>query len=211
MMADLRARKKAALRATIVRRAVELFVEKGYEAVGVEDIAFASMCSRSTLNRYFGTKEDILFPEAPEVIEGLQLALDSAPPTDDRWLTAREAVTTQLQRFFDIFDTFDPDLRVTCMRLWFTEPAPRRRYLEIAHEFEEILKRYFAAGLPDDTDTHLRVQVLASAMVSALRAVLHTTIESGDDVSDLAAVAFGMIEAGVPAPTLASLHRAASS
>jgi len=211
MMTDLRERKKAALRATIVRRAVELFVEKGYEAVGVEDIAFASMCSRSTLNRYFGTKEDVLFPEAPEVIEGQQLALDSAPPTGDRWLTAREAVTTQLQRFFDIFDTFDPDLRVTCMRLWFTEPAPRRRYLEIAHEFEEILKRYFAAGLPDDTDTHLRVQVLASAMVSALRAVLHATIESGDDVRDLAAVAFGMIEAGVPAPTLASLHRAAGS
>jgi AcrR family transcriptional regulator len=210
-MADLRERKKAALRATIVRSAVELFVERGYEAVGVEEIAEASMCSRSTFNRYFGTKEDVLFPGALDVIAGLQRALDTAPPTDDRWLAARQAVTTQLERFFDTFDTFDSDLRITCMRLWFHEPAPRRRYLEIAHEFEEILKRFFAAGLPDHPATHLRVQVLASAMVSALRAVLHATIESGDGVSDLADVAFGMIEAGVPAPTLASLRKAAGS
>jgi AcrR family transcriptional regulator len=60
-MSALRERKKAALRATIVRSAVELFVERGYDSVGMEEIAYASMCSRSTLNRYFGTKEDVLF------------------------------------------------------------------------------------------------------------------------------------------------------
>jgi AcrR family transcriptional regulator len=204
-MADLRERKKAALRATIVRSAVELFVARGYEAVGVEEIANASMCSRSTFNRYFGSKDDVLFPAASEVVDGLQLALENAADTDDRWMVARDAVVTQLGRFLD---TFDPDLRVTCTRLWFTEPAPRRRYLEFAYEFEEILKRYFATGLPDDTETHLRVQVLASAMVSALRAVLHATIESGNDLSDLADTAFGMLEAGVHAPVLASLRQA---
>ena len=67
-MADLRARKKAALRATIVRSAINLFVERGYDAVGVEDIAASSMCSRSTFNRYFGSKDDVLFPGAPEVV-----------------------------------------------------------------------------------------------------------------------------------------------
>lgn len=207
-MADLRARKKAALRATIVRSAINLFVERGYAAVGVEEIAASSMCSRSTFNRYFGSKDDVLFPGAPEVVAGLRDALHGASATADRWAVARAAVTTQLQIFFD---TFDADLRVTCMRLWFTEPAPRRRYLEIAYEFEEILKGYFATGLPDDAEAHMRVQVLASAMVSALRAVLHATIESGDDVEDLAEAAFGMIETGVPAAALASLRASAAS
>jgi AcrR family transcriptional regulator len=192
-MTDLRARKKAALRATIVRRAVELFVDRGYDAVGAEEIADASMCSRSTLNRYFGTKEDVLFGAAPEVIAGLREALDAAPATGDRWQVARAAVIFQLERFFD---TFEPDLRVTCMRLWFTEPALRRRYLEIAHEFEETVKRYFAQGLPDDPMAHLRVQVQASCMVSALRAVLHATIESGEPVGTLADIAFSMVESG---------------
>jgi AcrR family transcriptional regulator len=127
-MSALRERKKAALRATIVRSAVELFVQRGYDSVGMEEIAYASMCSRSTLNRYFGTKEDVLFPAVPEVIEGLRSALDKVKRTDDRWRTARQAVTTQLGQFFE---NFEPDLRATIMRLWFTEPTLRRRYLEI--------------------------------------------------------------------------------
>jgi len=195
-MSALRERKKAALRATIVRSAVELFVERGYDSVGMEEIAHASMCSRSTLNRYFGTKEDVLFPAVPEVVEGLRRALGSAASTRDRWTTAREAVTTQLGQFFE---NFEPDLRVTIMRLWFTEPAPRRRYLEIAYEWEEILKAFFAADSHEDPKTHLRTQVLASAMVSALRAVLHAAIETGDDIPILADAAFGMLEAGLPA------------
>jgi AcrR family transcriptional regulator len=200
-MSALRERKKAALRTTIVRSAVDLFVQRGYDSVGMEEIASASMCSRSTLNRYFGTKEEVLFPAVSEVIEGLRNALDSAARTDDRWTTARNAVTMQLGQFFE---NFDPDLRVTIMRLWFTEPVPRRRYLEIAHEWEEILKAYFARGLPDNPTTHLQTQVLASAMVSALRAVLHAAIETGDDISTLADAAFGMLEAGLPAkPKLA--------
>jgi AcrR family transcriptional regulator len=194
-MSALRERKKAALRATIVRSAVELFVRRGYDSVGMEEIAHASMCSRSTLNRYFGTKEDVLFPAVPEIVEGLRSALDVAAGAGDRWLIARAAVTTQLGQFFE---NFEPELRVTIMRLWFTEPAPRRRYLEIAHEWEEILKSYFAAGLPDNPRTHLRTQVLASAMASALRAVLHAAIETGDDITNLADAAFGMLEAGLP-------------
>jgi AcrR family transcriptional regulator len=195
-MTALRERKKAALRATIVRSAVELFVQRGYDSVGMEEIAHASMCSRSTLNRYFGTKDDVLFPAVPEVVDGLRRALDSVPSTGDRWTIAREAVTTQLGQFFQ---NFEPDLRATIMRLWFTEPAPRRRYLEIAYEWEEILKDFFAAGLPDNPNAHLRTQVLASAMVSALRAVLHAAIETGDDIPNLANAAFGMLEAGLPA------------
>jgi AcrR family transcriptional regulator len=199
-MSTLRERKKAALRATIVRSAVELFVQRGYDSVGMEEIAYASMCSRSTLNRYFGTKEDVLFPAVSEVITGLRTTLDNAAPTDDRWSAARQAVTTQLERFFD---NFEPDLRGTTMRLWFNEPAPRRRYLEIAHEWEGILKKFLAAGLPDNPPTHLYTPVLASAMVSALRAVLHAAIETGDDISTLAEMAFGMLETGLPcAPKL---------
>lgn len=203
-MSALRERKKAVLRATIVRSAVELFVQRGYDSVGMEEIAHASMCSRSTLNRYFGSKEDVLFPAVPEVIDGLRRALDDAPSRGDRWTIARAAVTTQLRQFFE---NFEPDLRVTIMRLWFTESMPRRRYLEITYEWEEILKGYFAADLPDSPGAHLRTQVLASAMVSALRAVLHAAIETGDDISKLADKAFGMLEAGLPATTRPTRRR----
>jgi AcrR family transcriptional regulator len=205
-MNALRERKKAALRATIVRSAVDLFMERGYDAVGMEDIAYASMCSRSTLNRYFGAKEDVLFPAVPEVIAGLRDRLDEAGPTKDRWATGRLAVTTQLGQFFE---NFEPDLRVTIMRLWLTETALRRRYLDIAYEWEQILKGYFAAGLADTPINHLRTEVHASAMVSALRAVLRAAIETGDDIPALADEAFGMLEAGLPGIPKARRRRGA--
>ncbi|QTJ70723.1 TetR family transcriptional regulator (plasmid) [Rhodococcus sp. ZPP] len=194
-MSALRERKKAALRATIVRAAVQLFMERGYDSVGMEEIAHASMCSRSTLNRHFGTKEDVLFSTVPEVTAGLRHVLDGAAG-DDRWLAARRALTAQLAQFFN---NVEPDLRVLLVGLWFSEPALQRRYLEITHEWEEILKRFFAAGLPDNTVTRLHTQVLASAMVSALRAVLHAAIESDDDIGTLSDAAFGMLEVGLPA------------
>ena len=84
------------------------------------------------------------------------------------------------------------------MRLWLTETALRRRYLDIAYEWEQILKGYFAAGLADNPINHLRTEVHASAMVSALRAVLRAAIETGDDIPALADEAFGMLEAGLP-------------
>ena len=205
VMSNLRERKKTALRATIVRAAVKLFVERGYDAVNVEEIAYASMCSRSTFNRYFGTKEDVLFPDVPDLIAGLQEEFDNTSPTVDRWAIARVAVTAQLER---VFETFEPDLRIPIMRLWFDEPAPRRRYLEIAYQWEQALKSYFAAGLPDDVDAHLHVQVLASSMVSAMRAVLHAAIESDGTVGDLADSAFGMIEKGISPSTSAPRKKA---
>lgn len=122
-MSALRERKKAALRATIVRSAVELFVQRGCDAVGMEGIAHASMCSHSTLNRYFGTKEDVLFPAVPKSSRGCGGRWTMPPGRGDRWTIARAAVTTQLGQFFE---NFGPDLRVTIMRLWFTESGPRR-------------------------------------------------------------------------------------
>ncbi len=203
-MSDLRERKKAVLRATIVRSAVRLFDEHGYDHVGVDEIASVSMCSRSTFKRYFGTKEDVLFPGSQEITAGLRRVLQAADPSADRWDVARAAVIGQLRLFFD---ALDPEVRTTCLRLWLTAPSPRRRYLEIAHEFEEILQEFFAAGLADDATTHMRTQLLASAMVSALRATMHATIESHGEVGDLAETAFTMIEAGVPALASASMRQ----
>jgi AcrR family transcriptional regulator len=195
----LREQKKAALRALIVRTAAHLFLKRGYDAVGMEEIASASMCSRSTLNRYFGTKEDVLFPAVPEVVDGLRRALEVAGVGGNPWATARRAVTAQLGQFFE---NFEPEVRSTILHLWFTEPGPRRRYLEVAHEFEQIVLAYFTAGLADDPDVQLQAQVHAAAMISALRAILHAAIRTGDDIDTLAAKAYGSLESGLPIPDL---------
>ncbi|MGQ0625673.1 MAG: TetR/AcrR family transcriptional regulator [Sporichthyaceae bacterium] len=196
---SLRERKKAALRDTLVRNAIELFRERGYDAVGLDEIVAASMCSRSTFHRYFGTKEDLLFPTAAEQLETLTATLRSAPPIADPWQFARAAVTEGVSGFLD---NLEPDLRAECIALWFSQSAPRKRYLEIVLEWEQVLSAYLEPFLPPRPTRELELHLLASSITSALRATLDTAMSTGRDVRMLVNHAFDLIEEGVSANLL---------
>ncbi|MEU0947753.1 TetR family transcriptional regulator [Streptomyces canus] len=72
----LRERKKQQMYATVSEIAVRLFLEKGFDAVSVAEIAAAAEISKPTLFRYFPTKEDLVLhriadheDEAARVVE----------------------------------------------------------------------------------------------------------------------------------------------
>lgn len=197
---ELRERKKALLRDNIVSNAVELFGRHGFDAVSVEEIVQASMCSRSTFHRYFGAKEDLLFPTVTERLAELEAALGAAQPDEDAWAVARDAVSVGLRGFLD---DLDPDLQADCVRLWFSEALPRRRYVEIVLEWEAVLARFFAARLRVDPQLSLECQLLASSVSSALRAALRTAMETGQRVDVLVTHAFEVIESGLGSERLA--------
>lgn len=58
----LRERKKARTRAQIRETALRLFLEQGYEATTVQQVADAAVVSLSTLFRYFPTKSRLALP-----------------------------------------------------------------------------------------------------------------------------------------------------
>jgi len=203
----LREQKKEALRNTIVRNAIALFRERGYDAVALDEIVAVSMCSRSTFHRYFGSKEDLLFPTASDQLETLDAVLKTAPPTEDPWQFARAAVTDGVVGFLD---NMEPDLRAECIALWFTESAPRKRYLEIVLEWEQVLSAYLEQFLPPSETRELELHLLASSITSALRATLDTAMSTGQDVRMLVNHAFDLIEAGVSANLLTLRAGAAS-
>ena len=60
-MEGLRERKKRETRETIARTAMDLFVERGYDAVTVADVARAAEVSEKTVFNYFPAKEDLVF------------------------------------------------------------------------------------------------------------------------------------------------------
>lgn len=73
-MVELRQLKRDRTRAAIIDTATRLFIERGFEATTVADIAAAAEVGQRTLFRYFATKDELLFPDSAARI---QAALDA--------------------------------------------------------------------------------------------------------------------------------------
>jgi AcrR family transcriptional regulator len=200
----LRERKKTALRNLMVRNGLDLFESHSYDDVSIDAIVAASMCSRSTFHRYFGSKEDLLFPSADERLETLADRLRAAPIDESPWVVARREVSAGLTGFLD---DLDPDLRRRCVALWISEPALRRRYMEIVGAWEQVLFGFLDPRIPPSPAHDLEVRLLAASITSALRAALNTAMESGEDVRELIDWAFERLESGIGASLLTRIVR----
>jgi AcrR family transcriptional regulator len=88
----LRERKKQRTRETISRVALELFVERGYHATTLADIAEAADVSTRTIFAYYPGKEDILFSEFPALLEAIGQALKDRPAGKDALGTVRDFI-----------------------------------------------------------------------------------------------------------------------
>ena len=76
----LRDRKKLATRRKLGDVAFRLFTERGFDAVGVREIADAADVSVTTLFKYFPSKESLVFDEDAEIEAELVQAVRVRPP-----------------------------------------------------------------------------------------------------------------------------------
>src|SRR5262249_46632096 len=114
----LRERKKQRTRETIARAARELFVERGYHATTLPDIAEAADVSTRTIFAYFPSKEDILFSDLEQMKAALVKALADRPEGKDALETMREFILSSQRADRRALDaqlhhcvTADPTLR----------------------------------------------------------------------------------------------------
>ncbi|MCR8671943.1 helix-turn-helix domain-containing protein, partial [Agrococcus sp. HG114] len=75
-----RGRPRASSAATIHEAALELFLERGYDAVSIDDIAQRAGVSRGTVFAYCSSKADALWAGLDEAIARAEAALDAAGP-----------------------------------------------------------------------------------------------------------------------------------
>ena len=87
-----RAAKREAVRRTIGRAAVELFLHRGFQQTTIDDVAAAANVSRRTYFRYFGTKDEALFAWVDDVGSDIAAVVAGRPHEEPTFTSLRRAL-----------------------------------------------------------------------------------------------------------------------
>ena len=191
MTVDWRAEKKAATKHAIQDHALRLFVEKGYGATTVEEIAAAAGVSHMTFFRYFPRKEEVVeYDEYDPLLEDLI----AARPPDEAPITAvHNALRVGLQQVLST----DREALLIRTRLILDNPVLRSRNLIAQDTTRDLFARALArrGGL---AEPDLAATVQASAALGAIAPALTAWAEDGEaDLIGLIDSAFTALESGV--------------
>ncbi len=173
---DARARRRRRFRHDAQAAALDLFTERGYEAVTMAEIAERLDVSERTLFRYFPSKESLLDPTHEQLVERLAGELAARPTSESAFVAVREALRA-------VGDEMDHDRASFVARMSLVEasPALQAHLLRRQSELEDAIAEVVAArtGLADVDD--LRPRLFAAAAVAALRVAVQRWVASESD------------------------------
>lgn len=157
----LRQRKQQQTRERLKRAAMALFLERGFEATTIDDIAAAADMSRRSFFHYFASKEDVVAAWQEDAAAAL-VAEILARPADETMLTAAEnAIATAIKRI-------DPTEAAAMSRLKRDNPALQARD-QLKYE---KLERALADGLAQRSGRkadRLKARLVAMIATGAMR------------------------------------------
>ena len=113
---------------------MDLFLEQGFEATTMDQIARAAGVSRRSLFRYFETKEDIVLGNLIELGRKSQVVLESRPMSEEPWVALRAAFQALAD---DPSNSLERSIKIGTMM---TEaPSLRARYVEKHLQWMDLL------------------------------------------------------------------------
>lgn len=94
----LRERKRRQTRERLTRVAMALFLERGFEATTLDDIASAADISRRSFFHYFASKEDVVFAWQEESTAALIAAVAARPANESMLMAAENAISAMIRQ-----------------------------------------------------------------------------------------------------------------
>lgn len=190
---SLRERKKEQTRLDLVKAAVQLFNEQGYEDTTIDDIAERANFSRSTFFRYFSSKEEVVFGDISGSIEAMPRRLAAlAADSGNAWKAVRELI---IQDILDLV-AFAPELEAECVALWFKEPGLLRRYTHSVLATEDVIAEFLGQAWGVDPDAVVAPRVAATAAVGVGRAAMRTHVSDKRAILEALNRGFDLLESG---------------
>jgi AcrR family transcriptional regulator len=152
-------------RQSIQDAALDLFVEKGYDATTVEEIADRAVVSKGTFFRYFANKGDVLYGKDGHDLEELQRAIVGRPGGETDLVATVRALRE------DFLPVLDPEKVLRQSRAAATSPVLRGLSFDLASRCQDVISHALADrhGLRRPTDQSRMVAAVVFA--AYLRAV----------------------------------------
>ena len=163
-VAGLRQRKKQAAMRHIQHTAFALFEEKGFDNVTVEQVAEAADVSQSSIYRYFGTKEGLVFrDEYDDTVFGTILAeLESGA-------TILDALNKGIGGVIEEHFHHDRDITLARTKLWASHEAIRvAAGMYLPNLSARAVEAVVTGGRYDEMEARFIVAALVNGMLSAI-------------------------------------------
>lgn len=136
---------------------MRLFLEQGFDATTIDQIAREAGISRRSFFRYFGTKEDIVLGDLTAQGVIVQAALEARPLSEPPWQALRAALGT-LQGL-----GYSPETTLKISKMLYETPSLRARSIEKHLHWQELLmpniERRLGVEAGDATDPRARAIV----------------------------------------------------
>ncbi|GGD43017.1 TetR family transcriptional regulator [Microbacterium faecale] len=165
---DLRERTRRVVRQQISETATQLFIEHGFAATTIEQIAEAAGVSRRSFFRYFPSKEDVILGELVERGPLVADALAARPEDEPPWDALRAALLSLRQSRAQ-----DDRAELEIGRMLYETPTLRARHLEKQLAWESLLVPVLAERIRSTAqNAAIDPELQASAIVSGSLACL---------------------------------------
>ncbi|MCM0639605.1 TetR family transcriptional regulator [Cellulomonas wangsupingiae] len=180
-------RSRQAARAEVARTGVALFLERGFDATTMDDVAAAAGISRRTLFRYFGSKEEVALGHLSGLGDELADALRAQPDDVDVW----DALVTTFEQVLPTALAADDGAARALSQLVESTAALRAAHADKHRLWIDALTPAVAERLAGSPDPQLAARAVVGTVLACLDAATHEWLCSGDtrDVGELALAA----------------------
>ncbi|MEO3875856.1 TetR family transcriptional regulator [Nonomuraea sp. B12E4] len=177
MEETLRERKKRQTRQLLIRAAVRLFAEQGYEQTTGAQIAAAADVATKTFFNYFPSKEDVLFADVERYYGlALEVIADRAPDDTVPQVLRRTYEQVIAHYLTQGLQAGDPELAEVYQRLLATVPAVRAKALHVMFGAQRRIADALLKAFPGRLDP-ISAAAATGAFMGAVQAAALASLE----------------------------------
>jgi len=174
----LRERKKEQKRSRLKEAALELFAERGFDDVTVDEIAERAEVSKSTLFRYFENKEDLILADTRAHSDAFLTAFTARPVDEPVLASLRASVHSLVSNVQADRARYQRRIRIVS-----GSAALSSRSMERQIEWEVGLAQAILPRFSGRDDAEARASVIAAATLAVIRIATRRWVAADDSSS----------------------------